>query len=318
VLLALPAMRGDDKPKDEDKPKTPKEQYQALVKEYSSQQQAIIAKYRKLKGEEQQKVLQKYFGLGKEFADKFYKLAEDNSKDPAATEALFWVLQNGSGSPVHEKAVEKVTALMEEMPLKDLVQRLRMLRGGSPKLMEIVFKRAEKEEKDMLAGDLLAWIATSGEATSIGQKAMDRLIDKYIDHAAIAQVCQTLGYRTSAKGAETLKRILEKSPKDSVKAAAALSLGRNLSAETDKLGDKIAEADKVAAEAEKYFVMVIDQFAKDNATQKKEAERELKALRTVRVGKDAPIITAPDLDEKEFKLSDYRGKVVLLDFWGHW
>jgi phage FluMu protein Com len=36
------------------------------------------------------------------------------------------------------------------------------------------------------------------------------------------------------------------------------------------------------------------------------------------VGQVAPEITAEDLDGVQFKLSDYRGKVVLLDFWGHW
>jgi hypothetical protein len=36
------------------------------------------------------------------------------------------------------------------------------------------------------------------------------------------------------------------------------------------------------------------------------------------VGKVAPEITGEDIDGNDFKLSDYRGKVVLLDFWGHW
>jgi AhpC/TSA family len=36
------------------------------------------------------------------------------------------------------------------------------------------------------------------------------------------------------------------------------------------------------------------------------------------VGQVAPEIVAEDLDGQTFKLSDYRGKVVLLDFWGHW
>jgi hypothetical protein len=36
------------------------------------------------------------------------------------------------------------------------------------------------------------------------------------------------------------------------------------------------------------------------------------------VGKAAPEIVGEDLDGNQFKLSDYRGKVVLLDFWGHW
>jgi cytochrome oxidase Cu insertion factor (SCO1/SenC/PrrC family) len=36
------------------------------------------------------------------------------------------------------------------------------------------------------------------------------------------------------------------------------------------------------------------------------------------VGKKAPPIVGPDQDGKKFKLSDYKGKVVLLDFWGNW
>lgn len=36
------------------------------------------------------------------------------------------------------------------------------------------------------------------------------------------------------------------------------------------------------------------------------------------VGALAPEIEAGDLDDVEFKLSDYRGKVVLLAFWGNW
>ncbi|MHB1425168.1 MAG: TlpA family protein disulfide reductase [Gemmataceae bacterium] len=44
------------------------------------------------------------------------------------------------------------------------------------------------------------------------------------------------------------------------------------------------------------------------------AKRKLSTL----VGKPAPEIEAEDIDGKKFKLSDYRGKVVLLDFWGNW
>jgi peroxiredoxin len=40
-------------------------------------------------------------------------------------------------------------------------------------------------------------------------------------------------------------------------------------------------------------------------------------LRHLAVGKQAPDIEGQDQDGKQFKLSDYRGKVVLLDFWSH-
>lgn len=36
------------------------------------------------------------------------------------------------------------------------------------------------------------------------------------------------------------------------------------------------------------------------------------------VNQNAPEISGEDVDGKEFKLSDYRGKVVVLDFWGFW
>jgi len=38
----------------------------------------------------------------------------------------------------------------------------------------------------------------------------------------------------------------------------------------------------------------------------------------INVGELAQDISAEDLDGVTFKLSDYRGKVVILDFWGHW
>jgi hypothetical protein len=36
------------------------------------------------------------------------------------------------------------------------------------------------------------------------------------------------------------------------------------------------------------------------------------------VGQVAPEIEGVDLGGVPFKLSDYRGKVVVLDFWGNW
>ena len=50
----------------------------------------------------------------------------------------------------------------------------------------------------------------------------------------------------------------------------------------------------------------------------KRAEMELFEIRRLAVGMVAPEIEGKDIDGTPFKLSDYRGKVVLLDFWGHW
>ena len=41
-------------------------------------------------------------------------------------------------------------------------------------------------------------------------------------------------------------------------------------------------------------------------------------MRNLAIGKPAPEIDAPGLDGKTMKLSDHRGKVVVLVFWGSW
>ncbi len=48
------------------------------------------------------------------------------------------------------------------------------------------------------------------------------------------------------------------------------------------------------------------------------AEAGLFEIRHLAVGKEAPEIEGEDQDGKRFRLSDYRGKVVLLDFWSEY
>jgi len=60
--------------------------------------------------------------------------------------------------------------------------------------------------------------------------------------------------------------------------------------------------------------------SKDSGSKRilEQAQDALFSLRHLMVGKPAPEIVGKDLSGVEFKLSDYRGKVVLLDFWAHW
>ena len=48
------------------------------------------------------------------------------------------------------------------------------------------------------------------------------------------------------------------------------------------------------------------------------AEAALFKLRHLSIGRVAPEIEGEDIFGKKLKLSDYRGKVVVLSFWGHW
>lgn len=48
------------------------------------------------------------------------------------------------------------------------------------------------------------------------------------------------------------------------------------------------------------------------------AESLLFELSRLGLGQEAPDIEGEDLHGKRFRLTDYRGQVVVLDFWGHW
>jgi hypothetical protein len=54
--------------------------------------------------------------------------------------------------------------------------------------------------------------------------------------------------------------------------------------------------------------------AKSTAAKKNDPNDDAQA----KVGKPAAEIEGEDVEGKKFKLSDYRGKVVMIDFWGDW
>ena len=58
-------------------------------------------------------------------------------------------------------------------------------------------------------------------------------------------------------------------------------------------------------------------LAKDPALLATAAQVEV-ATRGQAIGELMPEIAGFDLDGQPFRLSDYRGKVVVLDFWGDW
>jgi thiol-disulfide isomerase/thioredoxin len=89
------------------------------------------------------------------------------------------------------------------------------------------------------------------------------------------------------------------------------------------LKDDANETDdvKAAAEVERLLERLIGRYGavqSDGTTLADLARPELDELRRLSVGKIAPEIEEQDLDGQKLRLSDYRGKVVVLTFWGTW
>ena len=82
-----------------------------------------------------------------------------------------------------------------------------------------------------------------------------------------------------------------------------------------------ANVAKLEAEAIQLFTEVAQTHGNERHGSRKlldYATGAIYELQNLASGKTAPEIGGMDIDDKPMKLSDYKGKVVLLTFWGHW
>lgn len=139
--------------------------------------------------------------------------------------------------------------------------------------------------------------------------------------ASVAILCQRLN---DADDSEALLRAIYTSDKrHEVRGVACLALAQALMRSADRLGAGDARAaEKILNAAEKLLEEAADRYAgvktAFDGTVGRKARSELFDLRHLAIGKPAPEIEGADQDGKHFKLSDYRGKVVLLDFWSEY
>jgi hypothetical protein len=256
LLVSTPALWAQDPPKQKPPPGQPSPaagQYETLVKEFQKAAQEFSKAYRDAKTEDdRKKVFRDLYPTLQKFPARFLELAQKNSKDPVAVDALVWIVVNTEGGP--------------EMA-----------------------------------------------------QAIDLLVQDHLTSPKLGPVCQQLGQAPLQLTEKLLRGIWEKNPNREIKALACLSLAQALKSQSDRASS--ADAKKQAAEAEKLFDEVVTKYGDvktDQGTLADLAKPELFEIRNLAIGKVAPEISGEDSDGKKFKLSDYRGKVVVLDFWAKW
>ena len=178
------------------------------------------------------------------------------------------------------------------------------------------------------------------------------LVRDHVANPDIGLFCMVLRSQSFDRAAPAiLRQVLDKNPHKQAQATAAFALAKLLRMRADWVGffkkseakqraafekgyakEAIAELQHGDPEAlRKESEMLLERLVTDKDYKNAEtlyrekkvklselADRELFELRHLLPGKPAPEIAGEDIDGKAFKLSDYRGKVVLLDFWGHW
>jgi hypothetical protein len=173
-----------------------------------------------------------------------------------------------------------------------------------------MLKVAEDHPKDAAAVDALIWIVINAGYTSEGTKALEIIADHHVKSEKLGALYLSLVYSQAASAEKLLRSIIKENPNREVSGKASFSLARRLSEQGDASKDK--EADRLFEVVEKNYADI--PYFRPGTTLGEVA----KQARQLLIGKEAPEIEGEDIDGQKLKLSDYRGKVVVLDFWGHW
>jgi hypothetical protein len=201
-----------------------------------------------------------------------------------------------------------------------------------------------EDPRDAAALDALSWIVEESPTPKDRDDALAAVEKDHLKSPGLAPLCVRLG-STLQLGTKLLERILAENPDSTVRGTALYQIANHRleSARTAKeitgleeskrggmrgwLGEEryqeLLKLDAAKTEAE--ALAMLDRVVKEYAdvpsrggTLGDTARADLHEIRDLVVGKPAPEIEGEDLAGVKFKLSDYRGKVVLLDFWGNW
>lgn len=169
--------------------------------------------------------------------------------------------------------------------------------------------------KDAGARALLEVIQLASQIndTKTTVSAANSLVTDYSTSPTLQQAATTIRYMTGQLGisgaAQLLHKIVNSSTNRTNKASAMYNLASMYSE-----SQEVTAAQK--AEAKSLFTKLAASYA--DTPYAKRASAAMFALDNLQIGMTSPDFEATDEAGKSFKLSDYRGKVVVLDFWGFW
>ena len=154
-------------------------------------------------------------------------------------------------------------------------------------------------------------------------RAVAHLADHFAEHPEIGELLPGIDGGRQPND-QLLEAVLERHADDATAGRACYQLGSGLLRALDAPGLDPDERARRARDAEHFLRLCGSERFADlplegrRTTIGARAARDLFELEHLQPGQPAPDIEAEDLDGVVFRLSDYRGKVVMLDFWGHW
>jgi RNA polymerase sigma factor (sigma-70 family) len=260
-----------------------------LQKAGDSEMQDLYGRLQKGRTDEERKPIQQQItNRTAALIERALRVVRENPTDPAALRALEFGLRRtsgGYGGP-NGKAREELLAFVRSHFLR------------SPDLSPtLLFNLAHQNTTS--ADDLLAAVAETNPSPTVRGRAAYALADELARESEVVRL---------------RREVPELFDNPFV---------RERTEYVDRL--RSADPDALEREAVKWYGLVREKYADvaiyDGPGSDKLgelAEQGLFALHHLTIGKVAPDIEGEDLDGKPFRLSDYRGKVVVLIFCGNW
>jgi hypothetical protein len=201
---------------------------------------------------------------------------------------------------------------------KTPADREKLVYPDAKTLMPRVWDLVHEDSRDATALDALTWIVQMNPSPTELADALTAIEMDHLKSPKLGEICASLAGNVQA-GTKLLERIAAENPDHAVKGQALYAIAsQRLESVGTLTGLDVAKAEKEAAELLDRVVKEFADVKGGRSTLGEAAGADLHELRDLALGKPAPDIVAEDLNGAKFKLSDYKGNVVLLDFWGNW
>lgn len=305
ALLMLGPIRGVEDAPQEHGPQTTRERFEKLVKRHGAttpgeQCQALVKEYdeargnfeRALKGaknDDQRRAIRDKNYVGPEqYTHLFQMLARRHPKGPVARDALVWI---GSHDPAGPEGHEAMQILPRDHMGSDKLGSVCDAVGNLPKAEAETFLRTVAEKSPYR------------EVRTRATFALALILKRWSDNAPdLADTRSERAQRMSRYFGEAVAARIRKNP-------------RAITEEAERLFQRVVETAGDVAFVERPFGGL---GATNGGRIAEIAERALFEMRYLSVGKPAPEIAAEDLDGRTMKLSEFRGRVVVVNFWATW
>mgnify|MGYP001313105101 CR=1 FL=1 len=204
-----------------------------------------------------------------------------------------------------ENSMDELREKYQKAKTKEEKQEILKERPDAKETVKAMLPLFEKEGDDPKVLEQVVWVmqVTRGD---VPEGVMD-LVTKHRETKEIKPIVLMAGAMKDGPLAEVLKWAREESPHMDVRgvAAYARTMGRGMPEE-----EKLKEL--------RFAVEHAGDYEMRGKPLRERAEGALYEAEHLQIGQVAGEIEGEDQEGVKFKLSDYRGKVVVLDFWGDW